>query len=240
MIISQASHSADTDSVRFAAQIRSDADRNRTREAFIRIHRKIAAPETVGDPFLAAGLLPAMLLGESLQIEAPVSDRLVQSVKTVQDIFACWYPGYLRRIEVITPQVIAEGAPRTSEATACFFSGGMDSRYSMLKHRETISALITVKGFDLPTDNQTIWPRLATVNRETAAEFGMDFIAVESNLREALDPTYPAGDFWGKCLHGPLLAAVGLAWDDGWDGGGVGMGSHDADSTGVGETVRPA
>ena len=212
MIISGVTAQRTGGETRFAAQIRTAADPTRVREAFITIHRSVEAPETLGDSFLAAGLLPAMYLGEPLEIHAPVSGRLVQAINTVQDIFACWYPQFMRRVAVATPAVIPEGTRRTSEATACFFSGGMDSRYSMVKHCDTISALLTVKGFDIPIDDTNIWPKLAAVNRETAADFGMDFIAVETNLREVVDPTYPAGDFWGHCLHGPLLAAVGLCF----------------------------
>jgi hypothetical protein len=92
----------------------------------------------------------------------------------------------------------------------------MDSRYSLIKHRQTISALLTVKGFDIPASDQSVWPQIVAANRETAAAFGMKLIPVETDLRDALDPTYPGlgrsfdGDFWGRCLHGPFLAAVGL------------------------------
>ncbi len=201
---------------RFTAEFSKAASPERTFTGQIAFHADVEPPETPGDPFLAAALLPAMFLGESLEVSAPVSGRLVKAITTVQDIYLSWYPGFLKRIAVMTPFVVPEGTPRFSDATACFFSGGMDSRYSLVKHRQTISTLLTVKGFDIPASDESVWPQIVAANRETAAAFGMKLIPVETDLRDVLDPTYPGlgrsfdGDFWGRCLHGPFLAAVGL------------------------------
>ena len=48
--------------------------------------------EARGDPFLASMLLPAMVLGEDIEIEAPVSPMLVASLPRIMDIYAAWAP----------------------------------------------------------------------------------------------------------------------------------------------------
>ena len=49
-------------------------------------------PGQLGDPFLAACLLPCMKLGLSMHIQAPVSRKLLNSVQMIQEIFHTWYP----------------------------------------------------------------------------------------------------------------------------------------------------
>jgi hypothetical protein len=106
---------------RFAAEFCTAASPERIVTGQIALHADVEPPETPGDPFLAAALLPAMFLGKSLEVRAPVSGRLVRAITTVQDIYLSWYPGFLKRIAVMTPFVVPEGTTRSSDATACFF-----------------------------------------------------------------------------------------------------------------------
>lgn len=182
------------------------------------LHKKINPPATIGDPFLAAFLLPCMFLGEALEIEAPVSLKLLQGLDTIQAIFKNWYPGSLSRVHVRAKPITTSTAAESGKpsAAACFFSGGVDSWYSVLTHLHEVSALITVKGFDIPYNDVSVWDGLVKGNGQIAAELGAEFVAVETNLRDCLDPNCAnlgklfADDFWGKYLHGAFLAAVGL------------------------------
>jgi hypothetical protein len=184
--------------------------------AIIRFRKEIQPPETLGDPFLAAFLVPTMFLGEELAIQAPVSIRLLDSLATVQIILNHWFPAILREVAVHAPHVLKAAGPEERRGTASFFSGGVDSWYSLLKHSNEISALVTVKGFDIPFRDETVFNDLAAANQRIATAVGKEFIAVETNLRDCLDPTCAPlgrrfdGDFWGYQLHGAFLASVGL------------------------------
>ena len=183
---------------------------------FIAINSHVEPPDSLGDPFLAACLLPAMFIGEDLEIAAPVSLRLLAATDTVQDIFLAWFPGKFERIKVHAAVSRAAVAPSAARRAAVFFSGGVDSWFSLLKHRPEINALMTVKGFDIPLADRIVFPQLTAAAREVAAESGAIALAVETNLRDYLDP-WPGhlgrdfgGDFWGPVLHGAMLGAVGL------------------------------
>src|SRR5262249_20604562 len=108
-----------------------------------------------GNPFLAAFLVPAMRLGEALEIEAPVSKRLYESLPVLQDIYRSWD----RRLTSITVRasIRADDHPvQSSRATALFFSLGVDSSFSLLKNiqrnpygDDAVTHLINVLGFDI-------------------------------------------------------------------------------------------
>jgi hypothetical protein len=138
------------------------------------------------EPFVGTGLLTAMSAGQPLSLCHPISPRLLDNLNTIQDIYSVWYPAQLRRIPVIAP--VTEPAPAPpGRGVGCFFSGGVDSFYTFLKHREEITHLIFVHGFDLPLSDTSLRPRVAASLREAAAELNRPLIEVETNLREILD-----------------------------------------------------
>lgn len=180
----------------------------------------VTPSETPGDTWLAALLLPAMFAGESLEVRAPVSAPLLEGVRQIQEILHAWYPDLLRKIEVRAPAAVKSTRPPGVGPSALFFSGGVDSWYSLHKHRGRVRALITGKGFDIPCREQAVWSDLLRSNREIASELGLDLITVETDLRDHLDPVYGhfskpcLMDFWGQCMHGSCLAAAGLALEN--------------------------
>jgi len=180
------------------------------------VDHALVPPEAAGDPWLAALLVPAMFAGEGLEIQAPVSQRLARTAHEVQRVLHSWYPNLLQLVPITARSVVSSAAHDEAGPAAAFFSGGVDSWFSLLQGRDRISALITVKGFDIPYSDTTVWGDLKAANQSIARELGRELITVETNLREHVDPDGGSfqrryqGDFWGECFHGACLAAVGL------------------------------
>jgi len=73
---------------------------------------------------------------------------------------------------------------RPTDNVACFFSGGVDSFYTALKHHDEISHLILVHGcFDTYPDDQSIRVRNSHMAHEVAKELGLSLIEVETDVR---------------------------------------------------------
>src|SRR5260370_41155326 len=94
------------------------------------------------DAILAATLLPAMRVGGDVKIPEPGSPKLLASIGTIQDIFRSWeqrFPVYssYRRVAIHAPGRLTPLAG-PGRGTALFFTGGVDSFYSLLRHREEI------------------------------------------------------------------------------------------------------
>lgn len=156
------------------------------------------------DAWLAAALVPAMKHGGPLRIDGVVSSKLLDAVPTIQEIFCAWSHDF-QRIPIDTgvrPRPPA-GSPR---GVGCFFSGGVDSFYSFLKHREEITALIFVHGFDIKLARSALRERVSRVITEVAAELGKPLIEVETNLRDFSD----RDALWGQDYYGSALASVAL------------------------------
>ncbi len=155
------------------------------------------------ETFLAAALTPAMKVGGGLHLTGTVSPRLSASIPKIQDIFHTWYPDFKKvAVDVETKRVQLSPSAR---GVGCFFSGGVDSFYTLLKHKEEITKLIFVHGFDIRLDDIPLRAKVSQVLREVAFEFRKPLIEVETNVR-AFSDRYVG---WEE-YHGSALASVAL------------------------------
>jgi hypothetical protein len=171
-------------------------------ERFELVYRVSQGPVSeTSSPFVAASLLPAMRIGHPLSVEGAVSRRLLASIPTIEGVMTGWFP----RVESI--DVIAKPAPEQIGAgVACFFSGGVDSFYSVLSHLDEITALVFVHGFDVQPRNVELRTRISENLRKAASRLGKPLIEVETNLR-AFSDRYA---LWSEEYHGSALASVAL------------------------------
>ena len=86
------------------------------------------------EAFIAFGLLPCMKRGSPLVVNGEVSERFLDALDLISDIYEAWEPG-LRKVEIRNAIPIKRRPPQTTRVAA-FFSGGLDSFYTLLKHRD--------------------------------------------------------------------------------------------------------
>jgi hypothetical protein len=170
-------------------------------EIWYRVSKESVAP--TAETFLAAALLPAMKIGAGLHVADPISPRLLRALPKIQDILTTWDRTF-QRVSIEAQPAGAQAEPPAC-GVGCFFSGGVDSWYSVLKHREEISKLILVHGFDIPLENTILRERVSRAIRGTAAELRIPLIEVETNLHE-FSRQHLSWEFY----HGAALASIAL------------------------------
>lgn len=158
-----------------------------------------------GNPesFIAATLLACMQQGAACRIhEAAVSLRFMTTLETIQDILTSW-DARRARIELIGARPEARHRA-TGDRVGTFFTGGVDSFYTLLKHQEEITDLVFVHGFDIALTNHPLRQKTSRMIRQVARAFGKGVVEIETNLRAFLDPyaVWTMG-------HGAGLASVG-------------------------------
>jgi hypothetical protein len=156
------------------------------------------------DTAIAATLLPAMRSGGRLRIEQPVSARLLANLPRIQEMFLANSTRF-RPLEVVAETRDPPSRP-SDGGVACFFSGGVDSTYSVLSHRDEITHLIFVHGFDVPLSDRRLRALVTDGIHRAAAEFGLPLIEVETDLRSFSDRFVA----WDTEYFGAALASVAL------------------------------
>ncbi len=156
------------------------------------------------DSFLACAILPCMKAGGGKLIaRGEVSQGLISALSAIQDIYCSWDPS-LRRTKIENVRPVPATSP-TARRVGAFFSGGVDSFYTFLMHRDEITDLIFVHGLDIRLDNTSLRETASKTIREVASHFGKNVVEIETNIRHFLDPYVD----WGKLGHGAALAAIG-------------------------------
>ena len=165
-----------------------------------------------GNPWLVALIPLAATLGEPLRLPLPLDPTLRANVRELQEIWTCWFP-QVSAVEVCAPVAV----PRSPEApgrNAAFFSGGVDSFFTVLRRDdptspcfgERLDDLLCIWGFDLPLTSAEAFGRVRDRMRAAAEETGRALVDVATNLRTT---RWRATD-WAHHSHGCALAAIGL------------------------------
>jgi len=161
------------------------------------------------DAALAACLMPAMRTGGRLEIEEPISPRLLSNQREYQAIQRVWSYSWnydeapLEEVEVIAPVRPAERRQPTGRVAA-FFSGGVDS-FATIFSNPDVTDLVFIRGVDiLPrlAHQQGLADRVETRLRAAAEELGKPLHVVETNVRDLSDPLIR----WECYFSSPLLA----------------------------------
>lgn len=167
-----------------------------------------AADIREGDCWLMAVLPLAFERGETLRICAPVDAALLANAEKIQRVWAGWRPAF-RPVRIKAP-VAAPAANRAR--TGLFFTGGVDSFFSLLHHDAAASAndriedLIYVWGYDIPLTKPAAFERKLQTIQNIAAATGKNVITMTTNLRL----TRLNRLNWGTHMHGPAVGAAGL------------------------------
>ena len=163
------------------------------------------------EAFGSAFLLPALHHGRTLAFEEPVDAAWLANTARLQEVFQRWW-----RYEPQAPltsggvaSTVASDLP-ARRATALFFSGGVDSFYSLLHRDPPPERLLTLQGLDVPHDDDARMAPVLALLHAVATASGVKPVVVRTNLR-----AHPlvAGMSWERS-HGGVMAAIGHALGD--------------------------
>lgn len=163
-----------------------------------------------GSFLIPFALLPAMQRGEDLTLDPSiaVSPALLRNLDQIQTLLLSFGPSFGHRLKRVRVNATA-GEVRempASRGVACFFSGGIDSFYSALKHLDELEALIFIRGFDTRLDKlkgSALEEQTADV-RQAAKELGVRLVEVTTNARS----DFADASLHWELYHGGLIAAI--------------------------------
>jgi hypothetical protein len=157
------------------------------------------------DFMLPIVLYAAMKEGKNLHIDGNVSSKLMSNVPAIQDIFHDWYPQY-KKVQVTCAGEYASSYTGNNEV-GCFFTAGVDSSYTLLKHINEITRLIFLDNcYDHREGNEEIMSAHVQHLKRLSERLGIPFIEISSNMRDFMDKY----GIWGNHNHGAAFASIAL------------------------------
>ncbi|MGI5880041.1 MAG: hypothetical protein ACOX6L_05545 [Syntrophomonadaceae bacterium] len=172
-------------------------------------------------PFLT-NVLPIAWLSDAQIYVDEVDRSFFNSVSEFKKGYEQMYPGVEFRGELIAKQVIDYQCP-SSNRTATFFSGGVDSMATLLNRLDEKPDLITVWGSDIPLDDVQGWQQVKKDVQGYAVSFGLKTLFIKSSFRLFIN--YAA-------LDSDFTRILGTGW---WYGvqHGIGLIGHVAPYVGL-------
>ena len=171
------------------------------------------------DAFAAVMLPAAMRAGEDLAIVPPLSDALAFQLGRIRDVFHCWYPDEMQRIG-LDLRARPRTAQRPRRRSATFFSGGVDSFYTLLKYRHgerlpsPLTHFVFMRGMAFPLDEAAEVEEGERAVTAVAERLGIDVIAGATNLRTVFPEPFL---LWERHFFGSALAGTALSLGAGVD-----------------------
>ncbi|ABW10207.1 hypothetical protein Franean1_0749 [Parafrankia sp. EAN1pec] len=140
---------------------------------------------------LTTALTIAMRRGVTLECAGPISEVLAARVDDYQALMSRWYPT-LEPVQVLTGT--ARSVRPAGAETFCFFSGGVDSFYTLLRNIDRVDAVVYVHGFDVGLEDVELRRVVSDSLRRTVESLGKELIELETDLRALSDPhvSWPA------------------------------------------------
>ncbi|MBV1904606.1 MAG: hypothetical protein KUG75_00900 [Pseudomonadales bacterium] len=165
---------------------------------------------SVADALLSSAFFPAMAQPASinpnddahvlsLPEQYPVSPKLMAAFPMLQDVFRSWCP----RLQPISIVAEPEKSPKFIEGTASMFSGGVDSVYTVLKHKDEITHLVYIAGYEHVLDEEAL-ARTTQYLTQFAETYNKLLIVVETNQIDFFTKLKIGRDIY----HGNAMAAV--------------------------------
>ena len=172
---------------------------------------------TRADAFVT-GLLPlAMILGESLEIDAPVSTRLAHGLEHYQDILTTWWPDFYHRIDIRYSNLVERPNESHPKGVGCCFSGGVDSfqsvtelRMPMVRFPEfEITHALMINGFDqvMDLDHRGVSQQMYDAYSPALAQWGIELVMIDTNLKLFKESVMTKKHLWAS-FGGALTACA--------------------------------
>lgn len=156
-------------------------------------------------PFVASVLVPCMMTGENIKVYGKMSKKLNDSLPEIMELLTYWNPN-LKKIEIECEGYETDRWKGASNAS--FFSGGVDSFYTLLKKRmpeDAISHAIFVQGLDIEPENDELFDTALNNIDQVIKTVKKQVITVRTNIREFTDPIVE----W-DWAYGAALASIAL------------------------------
>ncbi|MDO8348506.1 MAG: hypothetical protein Q7S85_11510 [Rugosibacter sp.] len=174
-----------------------------------------------GNPWLVAMLPMAAALGEDIELPLPVDALLLENCLGVLAIWNAWYPE-LHQIALHCPVKGFEPSCAIKK-TAAFFSGGIDSYFTIARRMPgnpygipavgALDDLLTVWGFDVRAHEENQFMQLEKMLLESSRQLKLNHLCIRTNLRD-MEKHIPFKDMWRRLGQCAGLGFISLSMEN--------------------------
>ena len=195
------------ETVRYEFDLRYSGNQRR-HTVFYEFSRDLApVPPANCDAILCAIILHAMAEGRNIRLHGAVTNTLLLNLEEFQLAWSRWLPSKYRRVSIEADTVVDSPQP-AKPRSICAFSGGVDSSFTLLRHREesglpsyALDTVLMVHGFDIPLSTSLSELVGSTVAIREASGVELRIVATNSKELGLQNWEHSFGAQLAACLH---------------------------------------
>jgi hypothetical protein len=129
----------------------------------------------------------AMVQGRNIVVQGAGSEDTIKNAQALSRIWEAWMPEKFTSVSISFTETYTGDKPR--QETLSFYSGGVDSTYSLLKRSQKglRQSLLTVHGMDYKHDDSERFEKLKNKTRKFSEMVGDQRLFVRSNVYDVYD-----------------------------------------------------
>ena len=175
-------------------------------------------------PFIC-NILPIVWVTDSVLHVTELDQDFYECIPEIKNGYKVLYPDVAFKGNILVDKVTDNKADThiaTAYSSALFYSGGVDSTDTLLRHLHENPVLFSIWGSDIRFDNEEGWNRIYSAMQKTAMQYGLTDQVIRSRFRTSLNEGTLgrrfkkefSGGWWHDAQHGiGLLGHIApLAW----------------------------
>lgn len=142
-----------------------------------------AVPDSVAAVPFVCCVLPIIWLTDSKLIVPELDETFYNCIPEVKKGYESMYPETVFGGEIEAGRIVPCDRPAVQGESALFYSGGVDSITSLIRHLDEKPSLLSIWGSDIPYENESGWKRVRRAIDEAADEYGLPVSVIRSTFR---------------------------------------------------------
>lgn len=169
-------------------------------------------PDAVAAIPFVCSVLPLIWIADA-ELEVPALDQaFYRCLPALKQGYCSMFPETSFLGELRIGKIVDCSTPNP-KGCCVFFSGGLDSVQTLIRHVEEKPALLSIWGADVRWDNDSGWQKVHEAIREYSQRFGLEEVVIRSSFRDfdmewELDKVYQRqlkANWWYGVKHGIAL-----------------------------------
>lgn len=146
--------------------------------------------------------LGTMKHGLDIRATDPVSKTFLANQQRLMGVFTGWFPEF--QLPNLQAEHVYQAESKKTGRVGSFFTGGVDSFYTFIKHRADITDLIYVHGYDVQLEDLEKRRDISAMGAAIERDTGVRFIEIETNAVRL----FKDHGKWGLHGHGYGLGTI--------------------------------
>nr|WP_302578648.1 hypothetical protein [Methanobrevibacter arboriphilus] len=178
-----------------------------------------SVPEGISIIPILSNVLPVSWIMDATIVIDELDKTFFESIKTIKENFSLMFPKIEFKGRLIVKKIVDYDRIFMEDKYMSFFSGGVDSTFTVINNIDKKPVLTSIWGSDMPIDETEGWKNLSDIINQFSKEFDLEKVFIKSDFKELLNIKKLNGEiiaindnWWHGLQHGISIISHGVIY----------------------------